>query len=833
MYVCEYFFPDSVHLFNYTLTKGTFDTLCRQKHYHAAAFVIEQDPGILSDSINSQLVVYDVIDVYEHIGEYNTAEKLLLNEFDRFHVNSESPDLMKCLRHLNRFVAAVYLSDLYDKIGDYEKQNRYCMYAESEYNALKKYKETINEMIAVADGSSDDYDYFSFITDGRLKPCKIKNLYHKDKLTAIAQLKQFVTKTISQGNYAPALVLQNMSLLIKWLQTNGQTAESLKYLRIAEDVIISNYKSANPTISIDDKVFQVTGELSQAFFYAGDETGGYRMMRIYDKYLNSAYSDNDTERLKGRMLLCRYYETKRDIENLTPVITEICNGLKTEITKNFAGFSTEQIEAFVNTLTEPFDFAVKAAMEFNSPELAELCMENLIFERGLTLRSELELNKTIRNSKNPSLLIDYKKWRDINREIATREEMTGLGNTYILNKLKHETEELNKKISSYDEYKKAVNNKLPTVKALRKTLNDNEYYVELSQFAENNDTVFYALVLSEKENVKFVKLCNDTDIQDYVYDGIPYLYMSQNTDFTNTLLSPLLRLLPEGSRIYLTTSGLFSKLSIPALCVSKNKYLSDIYNIRLLSSPMTLCLENNSDIEINGKTDISLWGGINYGKTEQDTLTDGERAFKRGIPIRKLDGSKKEVLKINEIFENYGIRCELYTGGNATKSKFLKSKPHILHISTHGAFNGAGKINPLYNSLLFFANANEAWLNPLPENVNEHGIVNGIDIESMNLGSCELAVLSACETGLGTADTREGVIGLQRAFKLAGVKKIIMTMWNVSDDATQMFMVAFYDYLLKDKKHNVNDAFAKARNMLRKSVNYNNPYYWGAFVLLD
>jgi len=111
----------------------------------------------------------------------------------------------------------------------------------------------------------------------------------------------------------------------------------------------------------------------------------------------------------------------------------------------------------------------------------------------------------------------------------------------------------------------------------------------------------------------------------------------------------------------------------------------------------------------------------------------------------------------------------------------------------------------------------------------EDGILTAEEISQMNLKGTDLVVLSACMTGLGNIETPEGAFGLQRAFKLAGVKSIVMSLWEVPDQATAKLMSIFYSNLAKGKERH--ESFRQAILLLKKE--YDNPYYWAGFVMLD
>jgi len=129
---------------------------------------------------------------------------------------------------------------------------------------------------------------------------------------------------------------------------------------------------------------------------------------------------------------------------------------------------------------------------------------------------------------------------------------------------------------------------------------------------------------------------------------------------------------------------------------------------------------------------------------------------------------------------------------------------------------------------LIMAGGNKAWLGEKsPENI-EDGVLTAREISRMDLRGTDLVVLSACETGLGEVSS-EGVFGLQRSFKQAGVRSLIMSLWEVNDDATKYIMTEFYSNLLSGKDKRV--AFLEAKRKCKEKYTY--PQYWAAFIMLD
>jgi CHAT domain-containing protein/Tfp pilus assembly protein PilF len=185
---------------------------------------------------------------------------------------------------------------------------------------------------------------------------------------------------------------------------------------------------------------------------------------------------------------------------------------------------------------------------------------------------------------------------------------------------------------------------------------------------------------------------------------------------------------------------------------------------------------------------------------------DSERKLKWNL----LPGTESEAKGLQALATRRKLDCALLSGSEASTSAVLDelSRARFAHLATHGFFAdpklrsvlhvdsrlfemhgqervGAGAQSPMLLSGLVFAGANR------PDTAGR-GLLVGEALVDRDLSGLDLAVLSACETGLGDVTRGEGVFGLQRAFHLAGARNVVASLWKVEDSATAALMAIFY-----------------------------------------
>jgi len=334
---------------------------------------------------------------------------------------------------------------------------------------------------------------------------------------------------------------------------------------------------------------------------------------------------------------------------------------------------------------------------------------------------------------------------------------------------------------------------------------------------------------------------------------------------------PLASQLGDIQKIYFSPSGLLHRLNLGAIPVSDEQTLSDQFNFVQVNSTRQLVIRDQS---ISSSNDAILFGGVQYDMdsisfvsinekllSNDALVTRGELSFLYANPAlrggtfwRYLNHTEKEVSAIAKMLSTAEIQTETRIGFSATEEAFRQcgqgKSPRIIHLATHGFFfpDPVDKLktkqlaignddlvfkisdHPMIRSGLILAGGNHVWRGKPALTGMQDGILTAYEISQMNLSNTELVVLSACETGLGDIKGNEGVYGLQRAFKIAGVQYLIMSLWKVDDRATKDFMITFYQHWLEDRM-----AIPKAFRQTQKEMKerFYSPFLWAGFVLVE
>ena len=200
------------------------------------------------------------------------------------------------------------------------------------------------------------------------------------------------------------------------------------------------------------------------------------------------------------------------------------------------------------------------------------------------------------------------------------------------------------------------------------------------------------------------------------------------------------------------------------------------------------------------------------------------------IQFQPLPGTAVEVSDIGSTWRQWNSTesSQLLTGDEATLAKFLEASGHsrVLHVATHAFLldKSCGSGNPLLHSGLVFAGG----IHGAPQS-----ILTAQQIASLDLSGVDWAVLSACNTGNGELRDGEGVLGLQRAFRVAGARSVIMTLWPVDDDAARQFVHQLYAERLGRHSTTADAVWNSSRKLLlerRAEGKSTHPWYWAGFV---
>ncbi|MDJ0583060.1 CHAT domain-containing protein [Crocosphaera sp.] len=283
--------------------------------------------------------------------------------------------------------------------------------------------------------------------------------------------------------------------------------------------------------------------------------------------------------------------------------------------------------------------------------------------------------------------------------------------------------------------------------------------------------------------------------------------------------------LDQDEQILLSPDGELNLIPFEALVDENDNYLVENYRFTYLSSGRDLIrLAAHSP----SMAPPVLMGNPNFVLSSSTVAQRGDSRYSplSNIGWPKLPGTAKEIAEIAKLFDD----AQIFTQEQANEFNLKQvQSPSILHLATHGFFVAPQQFsNPLAATGLALAGVQQRGDGDI-----ENGLFTALEAVNLDLKGTQLIVLSACDTGLGTVETGEGIYGLRRSFVIAGSQTQIISLWRVDDQGTKDLMVDYYNKLLKEKKGRRQGLRELQLEMINgdKGDNYQHPYYWSSFIL--
>lgn len=554
-------------------------------------------------------------------------------------------------------------------------------------------------------------------------------------------------------------------------------------------------------------------------------------------------------------------------ENAVNDIERYNNRIREELTSMFTHFSEVEREEYWTQKSQSLVFFNNlSAITFNTPHTLKMSYDNTIYTKSMLINSGRLLGQMVYDC-GSDVQNEYSSMIDMKRRLLNKNcpnDSIGVYRESISQKEKAI-------VAAIPDFGSKLTAQFKTCSDVQKMLSDNEFAIEfvfLPQIKfpfDESELLYGAMLLTKGDSIpKLITLCPEYDLEDLIeaytpmgQNEIDSLYALSNKKLYHMIWEKLEPYIPVGSTVYYSPTGYISKINLSAISNGK-KRLVEFYSFHEVSTT-ALIDEVKQAARIDGHN-AALYGDINYYE-DVDLMSEKARGYSlynsgEVLATRSLNrgtwellpGTKEEVGTIAEMLRGKGINVCVLTQNDANEESFKAfdaNAPALIHIATHGFyfppkeevttsfFNGLHSYTQkdysmLYSGLLF-AGGNNAWTGKEIANGVEDGILTADEISRLDLSGNKLIVLSACNTGLGDIDNVDGVFGLQRGLKRAGVKTILMSLWKVPDEETKELMAVFYRELLAGNSPHRSLKLAQER--LKDAGK--SPYYWAGFLLLD
>lgn len=758
--------------------------------------------------------------IYLDIGDYPSAEDAMIKCVD---IRRKAHGVL----HKFHIRSLINLGNIYSYMGNYDQ-------------SLRIYEQALS-LVELAEGfDSSNYPYV---------------------LSCLAEC--FAEK----GDFEKAIEIQSRVVALERSIHGRSDSDYTRYLLYLSDFYRKNHdylkaielaKEAISLLPEDLTPYEYYLVMANCFYEMNNFQPAIEYIDIAINKLNDKNGVSYLSFLKKKIEICH----KSKSLSLSDLI-EYDDLLRDYLIRNYANMSLKQRTQFWETCSDWFSKEFpQLVCESSNDSLAIRLYNDVLLTKGIILNSTIEFNKQIFEANSPELKKVYEDFSDISQQITSLLKLPIIDRYVSVDSLIKRRDVLEKQLISGSQY---FGNYMRNLEIdwfkIKDCLRKDDLAIEFIDFAmPNGEQVYYALIVSsDSSSPKIKKLCIASEI-----DKVETADINSLSTLYQLIWGPIEEELSNAKYIYFSPTGLLYNIPIEYLSQKVGgESLMDKYQLYRLSSTRQIVLRRTNNDSLDPIVDIYAFGGIEYDLDTRNSRKD-TTSNRNGFDYLPATKEEVEIIK-SKMNKNYSVTTFVGKAATETAFKNLSGKNiYCLHVATHGFYWTDADIKRkhidysfvhtesdsqlseeeliLSHSGLLFAGANNSLRSGSYETINDDGILTSNEISNLDLSNVQLLVLSACKTGLGDVNRNE-VYGLQRGFKAAGVQTIIMSMWEVDDNATSLLMTKFYENLfktgspvksLKEAQQYVKSF--KGRIKIKGEmvhVDYSHPKYWAAFIVLD
>ncbi len=674
-----------------------------------------------------------------------------------------------------------------------------------------------------------------------------KAIYNFEKSLKYKMKDNFRATILS--NYANALISKKQILKAK-VQIKKAIQLRQKLYKSNKNIHLINEK--NKLI----KVYILEGKLDSAEIIAKENLNNLQ---------NISYNGLRLDREQNLLLLSIINVNKNKFSQANRYFFKLFESYNNVILKRMVLISERQKNSVLDKVSNYNDVFISTLYDnksFRTEKNIQQVYTNITLYKNLTTSAFIHMKKQILASNDDKLKELLNEYIQLKKIYSKQENQNKKNTKEIIEKIERIELQLtaqSEKIASF------INSTKTSYSDVIKKLNKDEAIVDFTYFRYYNgkeltDSIYYcAIILQKNKKPQIEFLFKETDIiNKFKKESLNskktienlYNYSTEKCLY-NLIWRPIEAKLENVKKILLSPAGILHRISFDAIQKEDSHYLFDNYHFEYLSNSKNRTANNlffnSSDI-----SSIAIFGDIDY---ETDTLRMKQNSMKyknlkRGLSNlesfknrewSQLSHGSSEIKTIQSTLSKKINNVNIYTKSKANEEAFKnlgqQKSPDVIFVSTHGFYlQNKFKIkknnisSSMFRSGLIFSGANNTMRSvKIPKSI-EDGVLYSYELSNLNFSNTKLAMLSACQTGLGDIDF-QGVYGLQRAFKKAGAQNLIVSLWEVSDKSATEFTTTFFEIWTEGDK-NINLAFRETQQKLKNNPEYS-VYDWAAFIILE